>query len=196
MTTPSSDGSSNPHAATSSRSAKVGWIAAAVLLVAAAGAGVYAANLRLQLQDVELRLVDAVTKLQDSQERLVGAAGQLDAFRTNLGLIGASGVNEVKLSARGNSSKAGGRAFVGDKGMLISASGLPPMGDDRAYQVWLLGKGAPVNAGSMHPDPQGNATAAFDVPADAPAPVTGIQLTAEPAEGSSKPTGPIVLAGP
>ena len=145
---------------------KLPWIAAGVLLVAAAAAGVYAANLRIQLQDVELRLVDAVTKLQDSQDRLVGAANQLDAFRSNLGLgFGTAGTRELTLAGRAAAAKASGRAFVGPTGLLLSVTGLPPLGANRGYQVWLRGSGAVERQHAMQADAQGNATAAFE-PAD------------------------------
>src|SRR5205085_2767212 len=53
-----------------SRAFWAGWISAGLFLLVAAGAGVYAANLRNQYDDVTLRLVDAVTKLQLSQQQL------------------------------------------------------------------------------------------------------------------------------
>jgi anti-sigma-K factor RskA len=169
----------------------------AVLLLAAAAAGVYAANLRIQLQDVELRLVDAVTKLQASQEQLDGAANELDAFRTNLGLLGAPDAVEMKLSGRGAAAKASGRLFVSAAhGLLIALTGLPPLTGDQVCQVWLLGKGKPVSAGVMHADQQGNATAAFDLPPDAPSPPMAVQVTVESGGGADAPTGQPVVAAP
>jgi hypothetical protein len=168
-----------------------------VLLLVAAAAGVYAANLRNQLQDVELRLVDAVTKLQASQEQLDGAANELDAFRTNLGLLGAPDAVEMKLSGRGTAAKAGGRVLISaGHGLLIAMTGLPPLTGDQVWQVWLLGKGKPVSAGVMHADQQGNATAAFDLPPDAPAPPAAVQVTAESGGGATAPTGQPVVATP
>jgi hypothetical protein len=174
---------------------KTPWIVAGVLLIIAAAAGVYAANLRIQLQDVELRLIDAVTKLQASQEQLEGAANQLDGFRTNLGLLSAPDVIELKLSGHGAAAKAGGRVFLGvGHGMLVALTGLPATSADQVYQVWLVGKGKPVSAGVMHADLQGNATAAFDLPSDAPMPPSGVQITQESGAGSPAPSGEPVLA--
>jgi hypothetical protein len=166
-------------------------------LLVAAAAGVYAANLRNQLQDVELRLVDAVTRLQASQEQLDGAASELDAFRTNLGLLGAPDAVEMKMSGRGTAAKAGGRVFLSSgHGLLIALTGLPPLTGDQVCQVWLLGKGKPVSAGIMHADQQGNATAAFDLPPGAPEPPTAVQVTVESGGGANAPTGQPVVATP
>jgi len=189
--------SSPDHKIAKSPNSRAPWIIAGVLLVIAAAAGVYAANLRIQLQDIELRLIDAVTKLQASQEQLDGTANQLDAFRTNLGLLSAPDAVEMKLSGRGQAAKASGRVFVsGGHGMLVALTGLPATAPDQVYQVWLVGKGKPVSAGVMHADPQGNATAAFDLPPDAPAPPTCVQITLESSGGAATPAAQPVLATP
>ena len=185
---------SDPQLARSSGS-KRPWIAAGVLLVAAAAAGVYAANLRIQLEDVELRLVDAVTRLQASQDQLETAASELDAFRTNLGLLSAPDGIELKLAGRGSGSRASGRAFVSPgHGLLVAVAGLTPTTADQVYQVWLLGKDKPVSAGVMHADQQGNGTAAFDLPSDAPAPPNALEITLENGGGASAPSGQPLLA--
>src|SRR5215212_412572 len=124
---------------TRTRAFWAGWISAGILLVVAAVAGVYAANLQIQLNDVELRLVDAVTQLQVSQERLVGAATESDAIRTNLALLSAPDAVDLKLAGKGPAPEATGRVFISrSKGLLFSASKLSPLPDDRAYQLWLL----------------------------------------------------------
>jgi hypothetical protein len=179
-----------------STTGRVGWIVAAVLLIAAAAAGVYAANLRLQLQDVELRLVDAVNKLEESEQRLVGAATQLSSMRTNLALLSAPDTIELTLVGKATPG-ASGRVFLSKAhGLLIAVTGLTPLAEERSYQIWMLGKSAPVNAGMLQPDAQGNATAAFDLPSDATLPPSGLQLTDEPPEGATRPTGAIALATP
>jgi hypothetical protein len=172
-----------------------GWIAAAVLLVAAAVAGVYASNLQIQLNDVELRLVDAVTKLQVSEERLAAAAGESDAIRANLSLLSAPDVVDLRLAGTGPSADATGRVFISrSKGLIFSATKLAPLPDGRAYQLWLLSRGAAaVSVGTVHPSQEGNATAAFDVPADVPQ-ATGFSVSIEPEGGSKTLTGTVVLA--
>ena len=170
-----------------------GWIAAAAMLLVASGAGIYAANLRLQLEDVELRLVDAVMKLQASEQQVAGAAAEVRAVRTNLALLSAPDVQDLKLSGKAPAADANGRAFISrTRGLLFAASNLPQLPGDRTYQLWFLTRGAPVSAGIVRPDPQGNITAAFDPLPNAPVP-TGFAVSVEPEGGVPAPTGAIYL---
>lgn len=177
-----------------SRAFWAGWIIAAASLLVAAAAGVYAANLKQQLDDVELRLVDAVMKLQVADQQVVAAATQANAVRSNLALLSASDAQDVNLSGKGPAPDATGRVFLSkSRGLLFSATKLPAVPDDRTYQLWCLTKGTPVSAGVVRPDADGNVTAAFDAPADAPSP-TGFSVTIEPEGGGTAPTGAVYLA--
>lgn len=177
-----------------SRAFWAGWIIAAVSLLVAAAAGVYAANMKQQLNDVELRLVDAVMKLQVADQQVTAAATQASAVRANLALLSAPDAQDFKLTGKGPSADALGRVFVSKShGLLFSASKLPQVSDAQTYQLWLLTKAAPVSAGVVRPDVEGNITAAFDVPADATAP-TGFSLSIEPDGGSAAPTGAMYLS--
>ena len=170
-----------------------GWIAAAASLLVAAGAGIYASNLKLQLDDVELRLVDAVMKLQASEQRVAGAAAEVTAVRANLALLSAPDILDLKLAGKAPAADATGRAFISrSRGLLFAAAKLPQLPDDRTYQLWFLTRGAPVSAGIVRPDAQGNITAAFDALPDAPLP-TGFAVSVEPEGGVPAPTGAIYL---
>ena len=171
-----------------------GWLSAAAMALLAAGAGVYAANLKLQLDDVELRLIDAVVKLQASEERVAAASAQVTAVRASLALVTAPDMLDLRLAGQRPSPRASGRAFHSrSRGLLFAASDLPPLPPDRVYQVWLLTRGAPVSAGLFRPDAQGSVTAAFDPIPDAPVPV-GFAVSLEPEGGVPAPTGAIYLA--
>jgi anti-sigma-K factor RskA len=171
-----------------------GWVAAAAMLLLAAAAGVYAANLKVQMDDVQLRLVDAVMKLQVSEQQLAEAGEQVRAVRANLTLLTAPDVVDLRLSGKAPAADASARAFVSrSRGLLFAASKLPALPADRTYQLWYLTRGAPVSAGIVRPDEQGNVTAAFDVPADVQTPV-GFAVSVEPDGGVPAPTGPILLA--
>ena len=170
-----------------------GWIAAGVLLVVAAVAGVYAANLKIQLDDVELRLVDAVTKLEMSESRLVGAATESNTIRANLSLLSGPETVILKLVGKGTAPQATGRAFVSaTKGLIFSATGLPQLPEGQAYQLWLEARGVTLSVGVVRAGENGNVTAAFDPPTGAPTP-TGFRVTVEPENGSSSPTGTVCL---
>src|SRR6476620_6273120 len=97
-----------PDNTSRSRAFWAGWIAAGVLLVVAATAGVYAANLRNQLEDIELRLVDAVNRLQNSEQRLGDASAELAAIHSGLGLLSAPDVQILKLTAKRSAPGASG----------------------------------------------------------------------------------------
>lgn len=170
-----------------------GWIVAGVLLLVAAVVGVYAANLQIQLDDVALRLVDAVTKLEMSEGRLVGAATESSAIRSNLALLSAPETVILKLVGNGTAPQATGRAFVSaTKGLIFSAAGLPQLPEGQAYQLWLVTPGATVSIGVVRASENGIVTAAFDPQTGAPTP-TGFKVTVEPEGGSSSPIGAVCL---
>jgi Anti-sigma-K factor rskA, C-terminal len=80
------------------------------------------------------------------------------------------------------------------RGLVFSASRLPPAPVDHVYEVWLVTTaGDAISAAIVTPDGSGRVTSATDRPPDAP-PVSGVRVTLEPAPGSAAPTGPTVLA--
>lgn len=176
-----------------SRAFWAGWICAAAGLLVAAAAGVYAANLRNQYEDVTLRLVDAVTKLQLSEQRLTGATSELAAIHTNLSLLSAPDAQVLTLTGRGVAAAAAGRAFISrTRGLLFSANRMPPLAEGSVYQLWLLTRGAPVSAGVFRAAEDGSVTAAFDPPGgDADA--AGVAVSVEPEDGSTRPTTEFLL---
>jgi hypothetical protein len=179
--------------ASRSRAFWAGWIAAGVLLLVAAAAGVYAANVHNQMEDVELRLVDAVTRLQLSEQRLADATTELTAIHSNLSLLSAPDTQVLRLAGKGVASEATGRAFVSkSKGLLFSAVKLPPLGEASTYQLWMLTRGGPVGAGEVRPAQDGSVTAVFD-PLTDPPDVTGFAMSVEPESGSPKPTSDYLL---
>jgi len=179
-----------------SRAFWAGWIAAGLFLIVAAVAGVYASNLRNQLEDIELRLVDAVNQLQISQQRLADASTELGAMHSGLGLLSAPDLQTLKLAGKGGAPDATGRAFISrTKGLLFSASKLPPLAEGSTYQLWMLSRKDPVSAGQVRPAQDGSVTAAFD-PLTAMPDVTGFAVSVEPEAGSPKPTSDFILVTP
>ena len=69
---------------------------------------------------------------------------------------------------------------------------LPDLPPDRAYQVWVISGGTPLEAGLLSPGRDGVQVARLDRPAGN---ADTVALTIEPAGGSRAPTGPIVIAG-
>ena len=89
-----------------------------------------------------------------------------------------------------------GVTYNPDKGTLIFlASELDPLEPAKTYELWLIPQdGAPIPAGTFHPDNQGNASVVLpDLPKGIPA--KGFGVTIEKDGGSQKPTLPIIMAG-
>jgi hypothetical protein len=80
------------------------------------------------------------------------------------------------------------------RGLVFTASRMPPPPQGFVYQLWLLTAGAPIGAGTVAPDASGRVTLATDSPPDAPRPIAGVRVTIEPAPGRPAPSGPVALA--
>ena len=76
----------------------------------------------------------------------------------------------------------------------LLASGLAPAPPGKAYEVWVIGRNAPVPAGLFQVGADGKAV--FRLPnVEETAEVTTFAVTLEPEPGVPAPTGPMVLAG-
>jgi anti-sigma-K factor RskA len=78
--------------------------------------------------------------------------------------------------------------------IIVHAFNLPPVAQDRVYQVWFLGDGAPVPGGTFNSDPDGHALRTVDAP-PAGLVLAGAAVTVEPAGGSPQPTSAIIVSG-
>ena len=78
--------------------------------------------------------------------------------------------------------------------LLLMASNLTPLPEDKIYQIWLLPAdgGAPMSAGWFKPDSKGNGMMFHKMKA-AGILAKGFAVTIEPASGSQTPTMPIVM---
>ena len=80
------------------------------------------------------------------------------------------------------------------RGLVLSASRLPPAPPRSTYQIWLLTSTSAVSGGTFQPDAGGRATIAVDSLPVMPRAVIGVSVTLEPEGGSVSPTGAIVMA--
>jgi anti-sigma-K factor RskA len=80
-----------------------------------------------------------------------------------------------------------------NKGVL-AVTGLPALGADRQYQLWLIRDGQRRSAGVFTPDSEGYGSMLLTVPTDF-RDFLSFGVSVEPRGGSSAPTGPGVLAG-
>ena len=80
------------------------------------------------------------------------------------------------------------------RGVVFTASRMPPPSAGNTYQIWLRTTAEPVSLGTFKPDNSGRVTVATDTAPAVPRPVTGVTVTLEPEPGRPAPSGPVVLA--
>ncbi len=159
-----------------------GWLAAAVLAVAAAGAVVWA----LILQG---RLDDQREQIRAQNQELQAQQALIDRIRTQ---ANASAYTLVP-TAEGPAEATGRLLFSPqDRSGALLVRGLTPLPPDRAYQIWYVSGEGPQPGPTFKVDERGEGVLPITVDVQ---PFDQVALTAEPASGSQTPTSAIVLAG-
>ena len=173
-----------------------GWLAAAASVAIAVGLGGYAGQLRGRVATLETRL-RATTERAEAGERLMADARRtaFDA-QAQVAVLAAPDLARIDLAGQPAAPGASARAFWSrSRGLVFTASNLPPPPPGRAYQLWVLTKQpAPISAGMLTPDANGRVSAIFGTPQDLPAPVA-MAVTLEPEGGAPAPTGDKYLVG-
>ena len=178
-------------------SMRLPWLAAAASLILAAYLGVDGMRLRSELTTVRAQLQDARAEAAATSIRLAALQQASDRSQSAFAVLVAPDVARIDLAAQpGQAAGANGRAFWSRaRGMVFSATALPPPPPGRTYQVWVVTKDpAPLSAGLVEPDAQGRVNAVFATPADIAQPIA-VAVTLEPAGGVPAPTGPKILVG-
>lgn len=155
-----------------------------------------------QLDEAALRVTAAeqqrdatVAAARDEATRQVTDAQQAAARAQIVGNVLAA-PDLVRHWLTGVESSEGAYAhvlFSRSRGLVFSASRLPPPGDGRTYQLWLMTRTGVVSGGTIAPDADGRVTLATDAPVDVPGRLTGAMVTVEPAGGRPSPTGDKVM---
>lgn len=172
-----------------------GWLSAAAMLVVTLGLGAYAGRLREQVAGLEDRLGDAMVRLDRSEQQVAVATRAVSTAEGRLAVLTAPDMRQVDLEGQPVAPGASGRAFWSrSRGLVFTASDLPPLPAGRIYQLWMVLPEAPVSAGLLEPDTQGRVAQAFSTPADVPTPVA-IAVTDEPEGGVAAPSGARYLIG-
>lgn len=175
--------------------AAFGWLSAAALFILASGLGFYSWSLRQQIGGLEERLQDAVTRLERSEQQVTVATRAVATAEGRLAVLTAPDMTQINLAGQPAAPRATGRAFWSrSRGLVFTASDLPPLPAGRIYQVWMVLPGAPLSAGLIAPDTSGRAQEAFDTPPDVETPVA-VAVTIEPAGGLPAPSGAFYLLG-
>lgn len=110
-------------------------------------------------------------------------------------IIAAPDARRLDLLGKAAAPAATGQALWSrSRGVILSATRVPPPPAGEVYQVWLSMSTGPVSLGFASPDAQGRVGATFELPPGAAGTVAGFLVSREPAGGSSTPRGVPVLA--
>ena len=111
------------------------------------------------------------------------------------GVLAASDLVRVELAGQAIAPRASARAFWSrSRGLVFTASNLPPLPAGRTYQLWMVTAQMPIGAGLLKPRDDGAVRAVLTTSPDVTQPV-GIALTIEPEGGVAAPTGDKYLVG-
>lgn len=176
------------------RAIAVSWLAAAAAAIVALALGMYVLQLRDRLADVERRLDEATARAAAAGRQMADLQRASADVRTAALVLGAPDLLRVDLGSPAG-TPAKGRAFWSrSRGLVFTAVDLPPLPPGRVYQLWIVGRAAPVSAAIFEPDAAGRATAVVEPAPSLPDPAA-FAVTLEPAGGVPQPTGDRVLIG-
>ena len=171
------------------------WLAAAAMLVVAAGAGFYAADLRAEVRTLQAQLRVALDRAADGERRVAVALRTVADAEAPLAVLIAPDVRRIDLAGQPVAARASGRAFWSrSRGVVLTATNLPALPPGRTYQLWFVTSAAPISIGLVKPDASGSVRRLVDSRGDFPEPVA-VAVTIEPEGGVLAPTGDKYLVG-
>jgi len=162
----------------------MGWIAAAAVLVVAAGLGFQVSLLKARLHERGSR----IASLEASKSRAEQVVEVLTAPASQRVLLTGTKTPPVPT----------GRVVYlpSQGGLILQANNLAPIPAGKTYELWVIpaNGSAPIPAGLFRPDAAGNGSVVLpSIPSGINAKAFGVTL--EDAAGSKTPTAPILLAG-
>jgi anti-sigma-K factor RskA len=171
------------------------WLPLAAALVIAVGLGVDGVRLRERIGSLEQRVRDISARANASERELAAVRQSAAEAQTLVVVLASSDLVRVDLAGQPPAPQARARAFWSrSRGLLLTASNLPPLPAGRTYQVWIVTPDAPVSAGLLRPGERGDVHAVFATPRDV-ARVAAVAVTLEPEGGVPAPTGEKYLVG-
>jgi anti-sigma-K factor RskA len=171
------------------------WLPVAAALVLAVGLGADAVRLRERIGSLEQRLRDISARADASERELTSVRQSAAEAQTLVVVLASSDLIRVDLTGQPSAPMATARAFWSrSRGLIFTASSLPPLPAGRTYQLWIVTPDAPVSAGLLRPGERGDVHAVLTVPRDV-ARVAAVAVTIEPEGGMPAPTGEKYLVG-
>jgi anti-sigma-K factor RskA len=172
------------------------WMAVAASIALAAVLGGYSLQLRGRVATLQSRLRDATLRAEAGERQMADVRRTAADAQSSLLVLAAPDLARIDLAGQPAAPSATARAFWSrTRGLVFTASNLPPPPPGRAYQLWVLtAQPAPISAGMLTLDASGRVNARFDTPLDLPRPVA-MAVTLEPEGGVPSPTGDKYLVG-
>jgi anti-sigma factor RsiW len=171
------------------------WLPLAAALVIAVGLGVDGVRLRDRLASLEQRVREISARANTSEQELTSVRQTAAEAQTLVVVLASSDLIRVDLAGQPSAPQARARAFWSrSRGLIFTASNLPPLPAGRTYQVWMVTPDAPLSAGLLKPGVRGDVHAVFTTPRDV-ARVAAVAVTIEPDGGVPAPTGEKYLVG-
>jgi len=169
---------------------RIRWIPAA-LATALAASALFAVNLRERVQDLETQLSAQTVALDSTRQRLAQREATLQTLT--------DGGNDLVLVRLAPNTQAGPALQVywnpRSGKAVIHASGLAPIGEDRAYCLWMIRDGKPVPLTLFRPGSDGSQLLHDITVATGTTGVAAFAVTEEAATGSPVPTMTPFLVG-
>jgi hypothetical protein len=174
----------------------LGWLAAAASVALAVALGGYSLQLRGRVATLQSRLREATLRAEAGERQMADVRRTAADAQSSLLVLAAPDLARIDLAGQPAAPTATARAFWSrTRGLVFTASNLPPPPPGRAYQLWVLtAQPAPISAGMLTLDASGRVNARFETPPDLPRPVA-MAVTLEPEGGVPSPTGDKYLVG-
>jgi len=172
------------------------WLPLAALVVLTVGIGVYAAWLQVRVAVLEDRLERALLQAAAAETAVADARRVNTELQSAMGVLAAPDLVRIDLAGQTPAPQATARALWSRaRGMVFTATNLPPLPAGQVYQVWVVPAAQPpISAGLLAPDPAGAGQTYFSTAPDIPPPAA-VAVSIEPAGGVPAPTGAIYLVG-
>jgi hypothetical protein len=185
------------------------WKPAVAALVVAAGiVAVFGWYFRKEVNASTIRVQQAEAA---AQQAVTDASRRADAARTEAAreianarevatraarigdIVAAPDLVRYPLASGTETASASGRALWSrSRGLLLSATRIPPPPSGGAHVVWLFTRFGPVRAGTLTADADGTVTL-VQPPPDTRRAVIGIAVTAETSQDIDRPSGTVIL---
>jgi anti-sigma-K factor RskA/putative zinc finger protein len=134
-------------------------------------------------------------ELADARRSLLEVSAERDRLTAALQFL--SDPQTVPASfGKGQTAPPRGYVFLHPQmGVLLIASNLPPAGEGKTYEMWVIPKGGAPRPAGLFQSEGTRAVHILNGPLD-PATIGTVAVTIEPAAGSAAPTMPIIIAAP